>query len=403
MVRILLPCNEIRIKREEDEIMDLQPLFKLMADKRASDLFFTAGAPIYIKIEGELHTVNRNVLDSDKVKQIAYSLMKPAQIEEFERELEMNFGFPVDNIGRFRVNVFRQRGSVAMVIRFIRSDVPDIEELSLPPVLKDLALERRGLILVVGATGAGKSTTLASIIDYRNAQKSGHILAVEDPIEFVHRHKKSIVNQREVGVDTKSYGHALINAMREAPDVLMIGEIRDEEAMRQAMIYTQTGHQCLATMHANNAYHALTRIISFFPMDTRDHLLHDLAISLRAVISQRLVRGVDGKRLPAVEVLMNSLYIAELIQKQDIHGIKDAMEQSMSDGSQTFEQSLFHLYQAGKITLDEALQHADSRNNLEWLIKNFTKDKYREAETQRGGKSSQNHFENITIMPEMFE
>ena len=385
--------------------MDLTPLFKLMAEKQASDLFFSAGAPVYIKIEGQLHTVNRNPLDANTLKEAAYGLMTEAQIKEFEAELEMNLGVSVDGLGRFRVNVFRQRGSVAMVIRYIKHSVTPLEALCLPSVLQDLALEKRGLVLVVGATGSGKSTTLASMVDYRNRNKSGHILTVEDPIEFVHSHKKSIVNQREVGVDTASFGNALVNAMREAPDVLMIGEILDSETMRQALTYTQTGHLCLATLHANNSYHALTRILGFFPIDSRQHLLHDLSVSLRGVISQRLVKGKDGKRLPAVEVLLNSLYISDLIQKQEIDAIKEAMEQSMSEGSETFEQSLFNLYQSGQISLEEALQNADSRNNLDWLIKNSGKPNNSGIKTEAVSSKpkAKGSFEDITIMPEMLD
>lgn len=384
--------------------MDLTPLFKLMAEKKASDLFFSAGAPVYIKIEGELRAVNRQSLDAELIKQAAYSLMTGDQIRQFETEMEMNFGHSVSGVGRFRVNVFRQRGSVAMVIRYINNDIPAIDDLNLPPVLKEMVLEKRGLVLVVGATGAGKSTTLASMLDYRNENKAGHILTVEDPIEFMYKHKKSLVNQREVGVDTRSFSSALINAMREAPDVLVIGEIRDADAMRQAINYTQSGHLCLATLHANNSYHAMTRIIGFFPPETRTHMLHDLAASLRAVISLRLVKGTEGRRVPAVEVLLNTLYIAELIQKEEIGAIKDAMEQSMSDDSQTFEQSLYRLHRSGKISLEEALANADSRTNLEWLIRNNTKEPIRKAagHTEPHAKPAPNSdFGEITIMPEM--
>jgi twitching motility protein PilU len=383
--------------------MDLRPFFQFMADKGASDMFISAGSPIFFKIEGEMKPANKQVLDAELARQAVYSLMTPEQIEVFETDLEMNFGFSVTGLGRFRVNVFQQRGSVAMVVRYIHNTVPSFEKLGLPSVVEDLAVEKRGLILVVGSTGSGKSTTLAAMIDYRNSQRPGHILAVEDPIEFIHKHKRSIVNQREVGVDTMSYRNALVNAMREAPDVLVIGEIRDEESMRQALIYTQTGHLCVATLHANNSYHALTRILSFFPMDSREHLLHDLSASLRAVISQRLVRGVDGKRVPAVEVMQNSLYISELIQKQEIDAIKDAMEQSMTEGSQTFEQSLYDLYKTGRISLEEALANADSRNNMEWLIKNSSKARDRDDALAASKKRKTEGFEDITIMPEMLE
>lgn len=364
--------------------MDLTQFFHLMAQKRASDLFFTAGAPVYIKIEGEIRPVNQQILDHTMVKTIAYGLMTPEQIAAFEATLEMNFGLPVANVGRFRVNVFRQRGSVAMVIRYITDNVPTVESLGLPPILSELVMQKRGLILVVGATGSGKSTSLAAMINHRNQHSSSHILAIEDPIEFVHRHQRSIVNQREVGIDTQSYAAALVNALREAPDVLLIGEIRDQDTMRQALIYTQTGHLCLATLHANNAYHALNRITSLFPAESLEGLLLDLALSLRAIISQRLVRGVDGKRVAAVEVLVNNLHIAELIQRREVDKIKDAMEQSMVEGSQTFEESLLELVMAGKISKQEALLNADSRTNMDWLLANTSK--YQEKKAQRQQK-----------------
>ena len=364
--------------------MDLTQFFNLMAQQRASDLFFSAGAPVYIKIEGEIRPVNQQVLDHHMVKAIAYGLMTSEQIKTFEATLEMNFGISAPNVGRFRVNVFRQRGSVAIVIRYITDAVPTVESLNLPPVLSELVMHKRGLILVVGATGSGKSTSLAAMIDHRNRHSNSHILAIEDPIEFIHRHQRSIVNQREVGIDTHSYGTALVNALREAPDVLLIGEIRDQDTMRQALIYTQTGHLCLATLHANNAYHALNRIAGLFPAESQESLLMDLALSLRAIISQRLVRGVDGKRLAAVEVLVNNLYISELIQRRETDKIKEAMEQSMVEGSQTFEESLLELVLSGKIGKQEALLNADSRTNMDWLLANT--DKYRERQVQRQQK-----------------
>jgi len=363
--------------------MDLSQFFRLMADKRASDLFFSAGAPVYIKIEGEIRPVNQQVLDHSIVKAIAYGLMTPEQIASFEATMEMNFGLSVPNVGRFRVNVFRQRGSVAMVIRYITDIVPTVESLSLPPILSELVMHKRGLILVVGATGSGKSTSLAAMINHRNRNSSSHILAIEDPIEFMHRHQRSIVNQREIGIDTLSYAAALVNALREAPDVLLIGEIRDQETMRQALIYTQTGHLCLATLHANNAYHALNRITSLFPAESLEGLLLDLALSLRAIISQRLVRGVDGKRVAAVEVLVNNMHIAELIQRREVDKIKDAMEQSMVEGSQTFEESLLELVLSGRITKEEALLNADSRTNMDWLLANTSKYQERMAQRQQ--------------------
>lgn len=363
--------------------MDITQFFHLMAEKRASDLFFSAGASVYIKIEGEIRPVNQQILDHNVVKTIAYALMSAEQIKTFEATLEMNFGLSVPKVGRFRVNVFRQRGSVAIVIRYITDIVPTVESLNLPPVLSELVMHKRGLVLVVGATGSGKSTSLAAMIDYRNRHSNSHILAIEDPIEFVHRHQRSIVNQREVGIDTHSYAAALVNALREAPDVLLIGEIRDQDTMRQALIYTQTGHLCLATLHANNAYHALNRITSMFPTEAQEGLLLDLALSLRAVISQRLVRGVDGKRVAAVEVLVNNMHIGELIQRREVDKIKDAMEQSMVEGSQTFEESLLDLFLAGKINREEALANADSRSNLEWLLANTSKHQEKRAQRQQ--------------------
>jgi len=354
--------------------MDLTQLFKFMAEKLASDMYISAGAPVLMKIEGETLPLNNQVLDAETVKKVAYSLMTPEEIKEFEAEHEMNFGFLVENTGKFRINVFHQRGDVALVARFVRNQIPSIESLGLPTILKELVMEKRGLILVVGQAGSGKSTTLASMIDFRNTSRTGHILLIEDPIEYLHVYKKSIVNQREVGIDTNSYTTALLNAVREAPDVLMIGEIRDRDTMQQAMIYAETGHLMMSTLHANNSYHTLNRIINLFPHESRNHLLHDLSISLKAVISQRLVRGVNGKRVPATEILMNSPYVAELIKNGETDKIKEAMEQSLTPGSQTFEQSLFALYREGKISLDEALANADSRTNLSWLINNEKRD-----------------------------
>ncbi|OHC90697.1 MAG: type IV pili twitching motility protein PilT, partial [Sideroxydans sp. RIFOXYD2_FULL_59_7] len=282
--------------------------------------------------------------------------------------MEMNFSFRVPEIGNFRVNIFRQRGDVAIVIRYVRGQIQDIEDLNLPLVLKELIMEKRGLVLVVGATGSGKSSSLAAMLEYRNATKSGHILTIEDPIEYIFKHNKSIVNQREVGTDTMDYGTALISAMREAPDVLMIGEIRDRDTLKHALIFAQTGHLCLSTLHANNSYHALNRIVNFFPYDARQSVLSDLSMCLRAVISQRLIRNSQGKLVPAVEVLLNSALIADLIKNDEIDKIREAMEQSVSAGSQTFEQALYKLFKAGLITKEEALRNADSASNLSSLI-----------------------------------
>jgi len=348
-------------------------LFKLMADKQASDMFFTAGAPIQIKINGVVMPVNAQVLDPAAVKKIAYEVMTEDQAKDYERDLEMNFAVGRPDLGSYRVNVFRQRGAAAIVIRFIKPDIPSIEDLKLPTVLKDLVMEKLGMILVVGSTGSGKSSTMAAMIDYRNATRTGHILTIEDPMEFVYKHKKSIVNQREVGMDTRSYDNALISAMREAPDLLMIGEIRDKPTLQSALLFAQTGHLCLSTLHANNSYHALNRIINFFPREAREALLADLAISLKCVVSQRLVRGVKGGRIPAVEIMLNTAHISELIKNGEMGEIKDAMEQSLAPGSQTFEQALYNLYSSGQISLENALANADSPTNLHWLINNTGK------------------------------
>jgi twitching motility protein PilU len=364
--------------------MFVDPLFKLMAEKQASDMFFAAAAPIQIKINGVVMAVNSQVLDPAAVKTIAYELMSELQIKAFEKNLEMNFGVGRAELGSFRVNVFRQRGAVAMVIRFVKPDIPSIEDLKLPPILKELVMEKLGMILIVGATGCGKSTTLASMIDYRNSTRTGHILTIEDPMEFTYKHKKSIVNQREVGMDTASYENALVNAMREAPDLLMIGEIRDRPTLQSALLFAQTGHLCLSTLHANNSYHAMNRIINLFPREARESLLADLAISLKCVISQRLVRATSGGRIPAVEVMLNTAHIADLIKKGKIDEIKDAMEQSMAPGSQTFEQALSNLYSSGEITLEDALANSDSATNLHWLINNAGK-----APAQAPGSSSE--------------
>jgi twitching motility protein PilU len=350
--------------------MFVTPLFKLMADKQASDMFFTSGAPIQIKINGTVMPINNQPLDPEQVKKICYELMTEPQIKEFETIHEMNFAQSGGDLGNFRVNIFLQKNTVAMVIRFVKPDVPAFDTLGLPATLKEVIMEKLGLILIVGSTGSGKSTTMASMIDYRNANRQGHILTIEDPVEFAFRHKKSIVNQREVHIDTHSFEAALISAMREAPDLLMIGEVRDKETLQAALLFAQTGHLCMTTLHANNSYNALNRIINFFPRDMRDGLLADMAVAIRCVISQRLVRTADGRRVPAVEVLLNTKFIQELIHKGEIGSIKEAMENSMAPGSQTFEQALFKHYIAGTITLDEALANADSHTNLRWLIDN---------------------------------
>ena len=367
--------------------MFVTPLFKMMSEKQASDMFFTAGAPIQIKINGVLVPINNLVLDADKVRKICYELMSEAQVKEFETTHEMNFAQSGGELGNFRVNIFRQKGTVSMVIRFVKPEVPPIESLGLPLILKEIIMEKLGLVLVVGSTGSGKSTTMASMIDHRNSTRTGHILTIEDPIEFIFKHKKSIVNQREVRVDTQSYQNALISAMREAPDLLMIGEIRDQPTLQSALLFAQTGHLCMSTLHANNSYNALNRIINFFPRETRESLLADLAIALRAVISQRLVRGIDGKQVPAVEILLNTKHIQDLIKTGEISQIKEALEQSLAPGSQSFEQALFYHISSGKVAVEEAMVHSDSPSNLHWLLSNKPKS-VGEAEAQQAGSTT---------------
>jgi len=350
--------------------MFMEKLLQLMAEKKASDIFLSAGSPISIKINGQIMPVNPQVMDGESTRKIAYEMLTSAQIERFEKELELNFSKPVPGVGNFRVNMFWQKSAVSAVIRFVSADIPSTTDLNLPPVLSSLVMEKRGLILVVGATGSGKSTTLASMLDFRNQMQAGHILTIEDPVEYVFTPKKSIVNQREVGHDTLTFQEALRNAMRQAPDCILIGEIRDQETMRMALTYALSGHLCLATLHANNSYQAMNRVISFFPLEVRPMLLQDLSVSLRAIISQRLVRTVEGKRTPAFEVLLGTRNIQELIEKGEVGEIKEAMEKSMSPGSQTFEQDLFRLVRTGKVSTDEALANADSATNLGLLLGN---------------------------------
>lgn len=344
--------------------MDITAYLKVMVDHDASDLFFSVGAPVNIKIEGHTKNIGDKPLSSQDARTLAYSIMSDDQVSSFEANLELNMAISMSDLGRFRVNIYRQRGETGMVIRYIQNKIPSIESLGLPGILKKIIMEKQGLILVVGATGSGKSTTLASMIDYRNEHKHGHILTIEDPIEFVHEHKKSVVDQREVGLDTRSYGDALKNALREAPDVIVVGEIRDRETMRHAIHFAETGHICLSTLHANNANQTLERVINFFP-DTAHHgLLMDLSQHLKAIISQRLIPGVDVKRIPAVEILLNTPYISELIEDARIDEIKDAMLKAELDGMQTFDSSLYNLFKQSKISMEDALKNADSHNNL---------------------------------------
>ncbi len=344
--------------------MDISYFLKLMVEKNASDMFLTAEAPVYIKVEGQLYPLGNAGLPPGMVKKIAYSLMDEGQVPAFERDLEANMAIALPDKSRFRVNVFKQRGEVGMVIRAIRSAIPTIEELRLPQVLKQIIMAPRGLVLLVGSTGSGKSTTLASMIDHRNSTSTGHILTIEDPIEYLHKHKKSIVNQREVGMDTHTFHNALKNAMREAPDVILIGEILDQTTMEAAIAFAETGHLCLATLHSNNADQTIERILNFFEESAHKNILMNLALNLKAVISQRLVLGTDGRRLPAAEVLINTPVIRDLLRRGQVHEIKQAMEETLEEGMESFDQCLFRLYKEGKVDMEEALRAADSREGL---------------------------------------
>jgi len=348
----------------------MKRLFQLMAEKNASDIFLSVGSPINIKINGVAMPINQKAMDANTVRSLLHEVIDDKQKKEYEGTLELNTAYTLQGVGSFRISAFRQKGSPAVVVRYIPSTIPPLDSLGLPPVLKDIILEKRGLILMVGATGSGKSTTLAAMLDFRNGQKTGHIFTLEDPVEFIFQNKKSIVNQREVGTDTLDMRVGLKNALRQAPDCILIGEVRDRENMTASIQYAQSGHLCLATLHANNSYHAMNRIISFYPLETRPALLQDLSSTLKCVISQRLVKNVRGTQSAAVAIMLNSRYMAELIEKGEISEMKEAMEKALTPGSQTFEQSLFKMIRDGLITQDEALSNADSANNLLWLINN---------------------------------
>lgn len=362
--------------------MAMDRLFQLMKEKKASDMFMTVNSPIHIKMNGHVLPINQQKMDNATIKALLAEVASAEKLEELERDNELNMGIPVANIGSFRLSAFRQRGSISAVFRYIPGEIPQLPDLNVPPVLADIIMEKRGLVLVVGATGSGKSTTIAAMLDHRNALRSGHILTLEDPIEFLFTNKKSIINQREIGTDAEDLKVALKNALRQAPDCILIGEIRDKETMSAALAYAQSGHLVVATLHANNSYQALTRIINFYPLETRPSLLSDLAVTIKAIISQRLVLAKDQGRRPAVEVLLNTRHIAELIEQGEISQIKEAIEKSMSPGSQTFEQALLQLIQDNIVTKEEALANADSPTNLYWLLNNAESPKQAEPEPE---------------------
>lgn len=352
----------------------MERILRLMGEKKASDVYLSAQSPALIKINGLCIPINSQILPPDATRNLLAEVVPADRMAELELTGELNIGFPLAGVGRYRLSAMRQRGTIAAVIRFISNDVPALASLSVPMILGDLIMEKRGLLLMVGATGAGKSTTLASMIDLRNESVSGHILTIEDPIEFLFRNKRSVVNQRELGSDTESLQVALKNALRQAPDVILIGEIRDRETMSAALAYAQTGHLCLATMHANNSYQALNRILSFYPVEVRETMLGDLAASLKAVVSQRLLRTVSGGRIPSVEILLNTKLVSDLIEKGNFSGVKDALEKSMAEGSQCFEDDIARLILDGTVDRKEGLANSDSPTNLMWRMQNdFTK------------------------------
>lgn len=360
--------------------MAMDRLFTLMQEKSASDMFLSANAPIHLKINGNMVPINQQKMDLAYIMSLLAEVVPATRLVELEKENELNMAIPVAGIGSFRLSAFRQRGSISAVFRHIPFHIPELSSLGLPPIVSDLILQKRGLMLVVGSTGSGKSTTIASLLNHRNRTQSGHILTLEDPIEFLFKNQRSIINQREIGSDSVDLPTALRNALRQAPDCIVIGEIRDKETMSAALAYAQSGHLVVSTLHANNTYRALSRIIGFFPREVRSALLQDLASTITAIVSQRLINAVDGGRRAAVEVMLNTRHIAELIEQDDLSGIREAIEHSMAPGSQTFEQALLQLIKDGVITKDEALANADSPTNLYWLLNNQNSEKQKPQE-----------------------
>jgi twitching motility protein PilU len=350
---------------------DVRLLLKEMVDRGGSDLYVVSDSPPVVRVEGVNHALDGEPLTPTEVEGLANSLMTERQRALFEEELEMNLGISSSKLGRFRVNVFRQRGAVGVVVRQIKTTIPTIEDLGLPAILKEVAVTKRGLVLITGATGSGKSTTQAAMIDYRNETTRGHIISVEDPIEFMHEHKQCLISQREIGFDTHSYANALKNTLRQAPDVILIGEVRDRETMEAAITFADTGHLCVATLHSNNANQAIERIMNFFPIERHQEIFLQLSLNLRAIVSQRLVPGLDGKRVAALEILIDTPYVKDLIKRGEVDTIKEAMERSTQEGGQTFDQAILELYKEGRISADEALANADSANNLRIAMKNL--------------------------------
>jgi len=376
--------------------MKVTPYLKILAEKEGSDLYFSTGAPPSAKFNGVLKPLGKDRAPPGWVDSMAQEIMNDKQKAEFREKPEMNLALSLPNIGRFRVNIFRQRNEVSMVIRNIVTDIPDKDDLGLPEILTKVIMAKRGLILFVGGTGSGKSTSLAALIDYRNTNSRGHIITIEDPVEYIHPHKGCIVNQREVGMDTDSFADALKNTLRQAPDVILIGEIRDRETMEHALAFAETGHLAISTLHANNANQALDRIINFFPEERRAQLLSDLSINLQAFVSQRLIPTVDGKRCAAIEILLNSGRVADLIKQGEVLEIKEVMQKSEAMGMRTFDTALYHLYNEGKISLEETLKNADAENNLRLRIELGKKG-------DGSAESSADPFEGLSLVEEPVE